>query len=331
MELFRMVDVKPVDDEMWGKCIELSNGKIKLLATIDFGPRIIHYGFVNETNVLFEDTGYRTADQGKQYPIYIGEKWQIYGGHRLWASPEAIPRTYYPDNHKVEWESMERGVRLIAAEEKWNQLQKTMDIQMDGVTGAIAIRHSITNKGPWPVEFAVWAVTAVRPGGCVVVPLPRGENVNRTEIFEPDLFLSIWPHSRLNDPRVHWGEKFIAVKQGPWERPFKFGFNNAHGWAAYCNEGNVFVKSYSHNTNGTYPDGGVSSETYVCNRFAELETLGELKKVPPGETIHHSETWNLYQGVELPSDLNESELENLMRVYTKSILTETTVPSWKMY
>jgi hypothetical protein len=147
--------------------------------------------------------------------------------------------------------------------------------------------------------------------------LPRGENVNRTDIFEPDLILSLWPHSRLNDPRVHWGEKFIAVKQDVWERPFKFGFNNAHGWAAYRNEGNVFVKSYTHNTMGTYPDGGASCEIYVCDRFAELETLGELKKVHPGNTISHLETWNLYQGVELPSDLNDNDLDNLLRVYLK--------------
>jgi hypothetical protein len=312
-----MVDIKPVVDGTWGTCIELTNGTIKLLATIDFGPRIIHYGFVNEHNVFFEDTIRKTADQGTGPQVYGGEKWKIFGGHRLWAGPEAIPRTYCPDNQRVEWEYMERGVRLIAAEEKWTQLQKTMEIQMDSTTGAITIRHSITNKGPWPVEYAVWAVTAVQPGGCVVVPLPRGENVNPTKISEPDLFLSIWPHSRLNDPRVHWGEKFITVKQARWERPFKFGFNNAHGWAAYFNEGNVFVKSYSHNTKGTYPDGGVSCEIYVCDRFAELESLGELTQVPPGETIGHVETWNLYQGVELPSDLSEDELENVMRVYTK--------------
>ncbi|MCC2686871.1 MAG: hypothetical protein K0R75_3770 [Paenibacillaceae bacterium] len=312
-----MIYVKPVDVETWGKCIELSNGKIKLLATIDFGPRIIRYGFVNEPNVFFEDTVRKAANQGKIYPVYGDEKWNLYGGHRLWTSPESIPRTYYPDNQSVEWETMERGVRLIAAEEKWNQLQKTMEIQMDRATGAIAIRHSITNKGPWLVEFAVWAVTAVRPGGCVVVPLPRGGTVNQTKIYEPDLFLSIWPHSRLNDPRVHWGEKFITVKQARWERPFKFGFNNAHGWAAYFNEGNVFVKSYTHNSKGTYPDGGVSCETYVCDRFAELETLGELEKVHPGETIHHLETWNLYRGVELPANLKEDELENLLRVYMK--------------
>ena len=39
----------------FGKCLEISNGEINAIITIDFGPRIIRYGFVDGENMLYED------------------------------------------------------------------------------------------------------------------------------------------------------------------------------------------------------------------------------------------------------------------------------------
>ena len=35
---------------------------------------------------------------------YESATWYIYGGHRLWLTPESSPETYYPDNDKVKYE-----------------------------------------------------------------------------------------------------------------------------------------------------------------------------------------------------------------------------------
>ena len=32
----------------------------------------------------------------------LGE-WKPWGGHRLWAAPEAMPRTYSPDNSPIDY------------------------------------------------------------------------------------------------------------------------------------------------------------------------------------------------------------------------------------
>lgn len=51
-----------------------------------------------------------------------------------------------------------------------------------------------------------------------------------------------------------------------------------------------------------YSDSGSSSECYCDDRFLELETLRPATMLAPGESVHHLETWELYNGVPRPSD-----------------------------
>ena len=73
----------------YGKCICLENGKIRLIATVEVGPRIIFFGFCNGENVLFEDIDRNFYILNRNYGV-----WYAYGGHRLWLAPEEIPETY---------------------------------------------------------------------------------------------------------------------------------------------------------------------------------------------------------------------------------------------
>ena len=50
-----MVSYKEISYKNYGKCLEISNGAIDLLVTLDVGPRIIRFGFCGEKNMLFED------------------------------------------------------------------------------------------------------------------------------------------------------------------------------------------------------------------------------------------------------------------------------------
>ena len=58
------------------------------------GPRIVRYGFVGGDNLL----GWVPKDEVK---TALGS-WKPWGGHRLWTAPEAMPRSYSPDNEPVD-------------------------------------------------------------------------------------------------------------------------------------------------------------------------------------------------------------------------------------
>jgi hypothetical protein len=286
------ITVKTVTYGGWGSCVEISNGIVDVVATVDIGPRIIRYGFTGQANMFKEDTG-RTINN----PVnFAGEDntWYIYGGHRLWTSPEGDPRSYYPDNEPVSWRATESGVVLTPPVEKWNQLQKEMEITMDD-SGEVTVVHRVINTGAWAAELSVWALSVMAQGGTAIIP-----QVKRETGLLGNRILALWPYSRMNDDRVSWGQDFILIRQEDGPSPFKVGTNNENGWAAYYNGGSLFIKYYEHKEEARYPDYGVSFEAYVNDHFLEIETLGELALLQPGAEAVHKETWNLFQNVELP-------------------------------
>ncbi len=84
--------LEPISYRGWNNAYRLSNGVVELVVTADVGPRILFYGFLNGKNLLHEVE----EDAGKTG----GSEFRLYGGHRLWVSPE-VERTYYPDNTPV--------------------------------------------------------------------------------------------------------------------------------------------------------------------------------------------------------------------------------------
>ena len=106
----------------WPNCYLWSNNLVDLIVTTDIGPRIIRFGFVDEDNEFME--------QASTLGQMAGDDWRIYGGHRLWHSPEMIPRTYFPDNSPVRLEQHDGFVRLMQDVETTTGIQKEIDIHL---------------------------------------------------------------------------------------------------------------------------------------------------------------------------------------------------------
>lgn len=277
------ITVKEISYKSFGRCLELSNEKCDLLVTLDVGPRIIRFGFKGRENLFCENTEFKVKS-GDEY-------WYIYGGHRLWHSPEANPRTYYPDNYPVDYEKIEGGIK-VSVYEKWRQVIKEMEIILDERESKVKIVHRIINKNAWDIELSVWALTVMDKGGVEIIPV----NTKDTELL-PNMNIAIWPYTKLNDKRVTWGEEYITIRQDENAIvPFKIGLNNQSGWAAYINHGVTFIKRYQHIEGETYPDFGVSYETYTNNFMLEMETLSPLKRIKPDEYIEHIEEWEIFDG-----------------------------------
>ena len=86
--------MKTCDVGIYRNCLEITNGSFRLAVTTDFGPRIIG-GFINDGPNIFKVL--------PNIPMRgIGTGFTLYGGHRLWHAPQAVPRTYAPDNAPVE-------------------------------------------------------------------------------------------------------------------------------------------------------------------------------------------------------------------------------------
>jgi hypothetical protein len=288
------IQLKEIRYGAFGRCLQLSNGLIDVVATLDFGPRIIRFGYEGRENMFCE----APEVEGPNGP----DGWRIYGGHRLWHSPQRMPRTYEPDNTPVRWHKIENGIRLIQDTEASTMLSKEMDVLMDDESSEVNVVHRIRNDGAWPVEFSLWALTVMASGGKEVIPMPL-EGLS----FEVNRTLSLWPYSRMNDERVWWGERYITLQQDPSSKPpFKLGINNEYGWAAYFNYNQVFIKQFMHEEGEPYPDRGASYETYTTDYMLEMESLSPLMTVEPGEEAEHLERWYLVDDVVAPENLDDS-------------------------
>ncbi len=312
-----MVNIKEIAFGSFGRCVEVSNGIIDFVATLDFGPRIIRFGAVGGANMMLEDSEDTVNQNGNKdlFAEKYGEDkgvWHIYGGHRLWTSPEAMPRSYYPENEPVDYEVIENGVRLMPKEQVWTQNKMQIEITMQDNSNIVDVKHTITNTGAWPVEFAVWALTVLSQGGKEVVPMPQ-----RATGLLRNRNLTLWDYTKMNDKRVYWGDKYITLRQDTSaDCAFKFGIDSEHGWAAYFNHGDMMVKYFEAKPNGNYPDGGMCFETFTDPTFIEMESLSELKKVEPGDSIVHSEQWQLFKDVAEPSN-DEAEIQAVVDKYIK--------------
>lgn len=288
------VKVEMVTYKGFEDCIRMSNGTVDLILTTRIGPRILRYGFVGQDNVLCNAEG----QMGKTG----GTEWNIFGGHRLWHSPEARPRSYMPDNSPVEYAINGNTVHLSQPIEPWVQIKKDITVTLEDTGSKVTLSHTLANKGAWDVELAAWALTVVATGGLEIVPQCQTD----TDLL-PNRMISLWPYAKMNDHRVVWGDKYIFLKQDPkTARPFKFGISNFTGWAAYANTQGLFVKRFTPLENALYPDFSASTyETYTTDFMLEMESLSPLTRLKPEGVLSHEERWYLFDGVAIPDTEKE--------------------------
>ncbi|HSB01937.1 MAG TPA: hypothetical protein VLE49_14905, partial [Anaerolineales bacterium] len=183
-----------------------------------------------------------------------------------------------------------------------------MEIRLNPDRPQVILHHELRNDGAWAVEFAPWALTMFRQEGVGIFPQPVG-NTDEAGLLS-NRQLIVWPYTRLDDPRLHLRDDFILVHATPSLPPIKFGYFNPYGWMGYWLDGVLFVKRFSIQMSASYPDHGCNAESYCNDQFIELETLGPLTKLEPGESVFHTETWEVY--TELVSDLIPPEIQKII-------------------
>jgi hypothetical protein len=157
--------METVNYKGWPNCIRLANDQIELIATTDVGPRIIRFGFIGGPNLFKEYEG----DLGSTG----GDKWKLYGGHRLWHAPEDSVRTYFPDNSAVEHTYADGVLKLVQATETTTGIQKEIEITLSPYSSHVMLRHRLINRGLWDVELGPWCLTVLAPGGAPCSPKSR--------------------------------------------------------------------------------------------------------------------------------------------------------------
>ncbi len=285
-------------------CYKLSNGEIEVVVTTDIGPRVTRYGFVGGENILGDVPG-SLAEKDRN-------TWQSWGGHRLWIAPEGRPKSYGPDNSPISHTVNGNAITLEQPVEPGTGIQKTIVVTVDAAGTGVTLRHTLTNRGQKPFELAPWALTVMNPGGTAVVPQEPYESHDTALL--PARPMVLWHYTDLSDPRFTFGPKFLRLStDASKEPPQKIGIGNKQGWVAYARNGLLFVKRAAYQDGKSYPDYGCTFEVYTAGNFIEVESLGFLQTLAPGQSAEHTERWTLTRDVKIGAGDSEAQVEAALK------------------
>jgi hypothetical protein len=295
-----MIKIEKINYQGWANSWRMINGEVELVVTGDVGPRVMRYGFAGGQNFFKEFAG----QMGK-----TGEAtWQPRGGHRVWIAPEDIVKSYAPDNDPVEIAVLGDEIVCTGAVEGLTGIQKKINVSMSPSGTGVELIHELRNAGSEPYYLAPWILTMFAQGGAAIHGFPpRGTH---PEMLEPTNPLAMWAFTHLDDPRWRLSRKYLVLRQDPNNaNPQKLGSYNRHTWGAYLLNGELFVKRCEATAPpAAYPDLGCTFETFTNADFLELETLGPLRTLAPGESVSHTERWTAHRDVTL-STWTDEELD----------------------
>jgi len=270
-------------------------GKYIIGIADNMGPRILKFAFKDcpEKNLFGILPGFgMETEEGL---------WRIHGGHRLWTAPEETPRSYSLDDKPVRVDAKKEYIKISGNTEIQNSVQKEIVVRKSG-RASIEVFHVIKNTGRWTIQLACWALTVMKKGGFAVLPIKRGKKG-----LLPDRRIVLWPYTDISDSRIVMEKDFIFLRQDEKvSAPCKIGISANPSWTAYWADGMLFVKKFVPEQ-GICPDYGCSVEAYTNSEMLELETLGTMKSLEPGQSVQHREIWSI---LKMPSLIpSQADLE----------------------
>jgi hypothetical protein len=260
--------------------IETAHLWVEALATA--GPRIVRLGRAGSTeNILAE-----TPDDGWDTPF---GRYELFGGHRLWYAPEDPERGAVPDVDGLVLEDGSESLRLTGRVEAPTGLVRTIALEVVPGGNALSVCHELCNTGDSPLELAPWSITQLPLGGTVILPQPA---VRIGHDVRPNRNLVLWPYTSWADERLGLRDGAVVI-DAVTGADLKVGYFNDAGWVAYVRGDAAFVRRFEPATGKAHPDLGCNVETYSGPRYLELEVLGPLVTLAPGDSTVLVERWEL--------------------------------------
>jgi Domain of unknown function (DUF4380) len=287
----------------WDATYQLDNGRIAARVVTAIGPRIVDLHATGGRNLLHLRDG-EAGHRGEDH-------WMFRGGWRLWVAPERKATTYALDNTACEAAVQPDGSLLITGPPQPEAgIRKQVRISLAANENRLHLHSRIENISNRPLTYAAWSLSVMQPGGRAFLPL----DVGPLDAFDATRRLLLWSYTRMGDPRYRFGDRLAQVDQAkiaPARQKAenargadesKIGVDSAQGWAAYLLGDTLYLKRFPHHDGAIYPDGGATIEVYSNAEFLELEHLGPLTTIQPGEAIDFPEDWWVFTGVSIPTD-----------------------------
>ncbi len=276
----------------YGKCVVFERAGIKAVITVDLGPRIIYYG-TDDFNFMNEDVDRNVSKNGEFFDNEYkpGETWYLYGGHRVWKSPEDL-YTYTPDNYPIPYTIDEDGFGGEFCSESSKKFRYKLVVKMDK-NGCLSVKNVALTRVSGE-KFYTWALSVVCKNGTLRVPLNE-----KVDDLNPVQNLVQWPYNDLADDRVTLTHSHLTVRQTNKPNALKLGLYSKKG-RAYYTVGDKTLKWTVEppKADGKYSDFGCNFETYTNEHILEVEWLsaecGDMDEVVLSQRLEIIDTPEIF-------------------------------------
>lgn len=306
--------VKEIEYKNFGNCLSISNGIIEAIVTIDVGPRIISFGYLDESNILFNDIDreyFAVSDQAEDESEKEKSTFYNYGGHRISVTPHTTQRKNYADNKSVVYSVLPDTVKFTQTIQEGYNMLLELEVMIYPDSKDMIVIHSLQSLSKKSQILGLSGVTELCKDGTLIIP----QNQPEDNIDLPNRSFALWPYSKTDDERVFLGNKYITIRQDPsCNSKFKMGTNNYSNWTAYQVNGYLFIKNYVHERNAKYPDFNSSFEVYTDRNFLEISSLSPLYTIGYKETIRHVENWTIYKTNNKINAIDQDQIEDIIKL-----------------
>jgi hypothetical protein len=286
----------------WPRAVEIRSDGARLVVVPEVG-RILHYGFTDGRNVLYEDAalaGRRLPEPVTFYEEQGKPVWLNFGGDKVWPTEQS----HWAETNGVDWPPdpwfdggahtarlLPDGVELTSGVSRFNgaRIIRTIRLAPEGTRVTIGQRIEKVGAGMHPtaepIPFTIWSVTQIRPPQEVWLPLRSGSP-----------YPGRWHDYRM-DNRACAREVEIAGDMAifrPVSGPLQKIGVDAEPWLAGVVEETILVQRFRRDPHGTFPDGGLCATVFACPSYVELELMSPLRPLAVGEALEFPITWELY-------------------------------------
>ena len=237
---------------------------------------------------------------GGQSPLHISHDYEYFGIRTWFLEPTQNSQSPLPALQKASAEKIgKNGLRLVSVEKDSSALELTMEIRLDATNPILHVRHGMKNLRDEKRRIALWALNVIKPDGGVGI-VPWGKRGRQAFLF--------WPTTDPNEEGIHLRARALALDYRvlPRNRFKKVGTDTDAGWVAYVFDGHALKSTVPFVANAEYPEGGGSVTMFNSTsaifggkpRFGEIENVGPLSDLMPGNTLWLEQKLEIISGLE---------------------------------
>ena len=266
-------------------CVELKNAATRVVLGHHAGGRVLEFS-LNGVNAIY-------LEPGQEGWVWDGSNRINLTGGRCDIGPEKL----VPKRDTLwlgPWEAEIPGpgkARMTSVEDGSTGVQLVREFELDPVESRLTFTQTIRNVSDRETRWCHWSRTFATGHGICVLPLD-----DRTKF--PDGYIMYGPGPAMNfkpdDPNIYRDGDYLVVADTP--RYPKLGLDSMVGWFGYLTTDDLlFVKQYSTFPTRVYNEMAALTISiwYKDDRVCELEPIGPMEELQPGESASFTETWTL--------------------------------------